>query len=511
MASSAPGVYVNVTASASNSQGANQTGQWFVVGNAAGPAGVVVPCNSISDFTNYFGQAVGGVLTGRYTVTPGSVTLDSTLLYDALDIFFKEGGLVANVSVLGAATGTTKASVTLGTNTFTAISGGTWANSSNASPAGLSINFTNSTVNSATTYSASVVLNGVVLASSPKFASAGAELALNQWINSLPTVKSLCTVATIAGSSALPTSNSTSTIYFTGGVDAATADTDVSNALAAFDSSYGPGQVSYPGASTQVVYSALVNHASANNRMAVLDVNPSHAATALVTDVAILQSAGVDTSYASIFGPWVSYPGATSGYARTVAPSAFAAAKMAANDQQNDANVPAAGTTMGASRIATSVARIFSPSDRALLNNAGVNVIRTVLNTGIIAIYGYRSLDISGNWTYLNNARFRMQIIQDFDVAGEAYMFQEIDGKGHIFSGFAGALSGICQNYWTRGSLYGASADQSFSVNTGPQVNTPATIAAGQINASVNLKMSPFGEFVTVNVTKYLSNANLPA
>ena len=79
-----------------------------------------------------------------------------------------------------------------------------------------------------------------------------------------------------------------------------------------------------------------------------------------------------------------------------------------------------------------------------------------------------------------------------------------------MFSKLGGALAGQCQAYWTRKSLYGATAQDAFVVNTGPQLNTPTTIAAGQINASVGLRMSPFGEVVTVNVTKFLASAPLP-
>jgi len=103
-----------------------------------------------------------------------------------------------------------------------------------------------------------------------------------------------------------------------------------------------------------------------------------------------------------------------------------------------------------------------------------------------------------------------MQVIKDFDNIAESFVFQEIDGKGHIFSALNGALSGQCQAYWTRKSIYGDSPANAFSVNVGPQVNTPATIAAGQINAAVNLRMSPFGELVTVNVTKYAVTSPLP-
>ena len=510
MANSAPGVYVNVTASASNSQGVNPTGQWFVVGNAAGPTGVAITVSSMSDFATYFGQFVGGKLTGRYNVTPNSVNLNSTLLYDALDVYFKEGGIVANVSILGAATGATAATATLGTNSFTAISGGTWANSTDASAAGLVINFTNTTVNTVATYAASIVLNGVLLASSPKFEATGAELALNQWINSLPVIKSLCTVSTISGSAALPTTNSTTSIYFASGTDAATADTDAPNALAVFGTSFGPGQVSYPGAYSEAVYAALTDHASANNRVAVLDVNPSHSAAQLISDVHTLQSSGSDTSHAAIFGPWLAVPGATAGFARTVPASSLAAALMAKVDTKYDANVAAAGSANGTSVYATGVAKAYSADDRGLLNSAGINVVRLVPTTGSISVYGYRSLDTTGDWTFLNNVRFRMQLQSEFETSGEAFMFKQIDGRGQLISQFNSALAGVCQGHWIKGSLYGPTPDASFIVNTGTQVNTPATIAAGQLNANVSLKMSPFGEFITINVTKYLANATLP-
>jgi len=41
-------------------------------------------------------------------------------------------------------------------------------------------------------------------------------------------------------------------------------------------------------------------------------------------------------------------------------------------------------------------------------------------------------------------------------------------------------------------------------VNVGPSVNTPATIAAGQLNAVMSVKRSPFAEQVNITI------ANVP-
>ena len=104
-----------------------------------------------------------------------------------------------------------------------------------------------------------------------------------------------------------------------------------------------------------------------------------------------------------------------------------------------------------------------------------------------------------------------MQIVRDLDVISEPFVFAEIDGKGQIFARLAGALSGQCQNYWLRNSIYGVNPEDSFTVNCGPQVNTPATIASGVLNAQINLRMSPQAEQVSITVTKYLSSASLPS
>lgn len=514
MANSAPGVNINVTASNSNARGNAPTGTWFVLGVAAGPAGIAVPVNSIADFNKYFGQVVNGQVTGRYTLAD----VDSTLLYDSLDVYFREGGVNAWVSRVVPGTGATVATsgTTGGKILLTALGAGTWANSATNAVNGLILTINAYTVGSNTQYGAVLTYNGVNLATT---SGLGSDTDVINWVNSLPAYNAMCVASSQSGSSVLPSAGSSVELVFTGGTDAAVVDGDATAALAVFTDSFGPGQVSYPGSTSAAVYVSLTNHAAAHNRVAVLDGTNTATASTLTGAVTTLQSSVTDPSYASMFAPWIVVPGLVNSnpaqssgavFSRTVPPSALAAAKMSSNDQNNDANVPAAGTTNGKSAYAINVSQVYSNSDRSALNAGGVNVVRSVPNVNTIAIYGFRSCALDQNWAFLNNVRFRMQITRDFDVIGEGFVFSEIDGKGQIFSAFAGALSGVCQNYWVRKSLYGATIGEAFAVNTGPQVNTPTTIAAGQINASVNLRMSPFGELVTINVTKYSVSAPLP-
>lgn len=511
MANPAPSVNINVAAVGSNPNPGASTGVWFALGVAHGPSGVAISINSLSDFNNYFGQIVSGSLIGRYTVG----TVSSAALYDALDVYFREGGVNAYVSRVVGATSVVAASAA-SKWTLTAAGGGTWANSSSGSAAGLIMTVSNVSG----VYTAVLAYNGVTLATSPALYS---DLDVVNWINSLGKATAFCTATYSAGgTSVLPSSGSSVSVYLTGGTDVAPADSDIDAALAAFADTLGPGQVSYPGSTTTLTYSKLTAHAKSFNRVAFLDAVDGAGtdnSASIATAVATLQgTSGIDASYAAMFAPWLVVPGLTNAnastagvvFSRTVAPSALAAARCSANDRANDCNVPAAGQGAGSSTYAINITVPYSATARATLNNAGVSVIRNVPNIGQIVLYGFRSCSSDPNWVYLNNVRMRMQMVRDFDVIGEQFVFNEIDGKGQVFAQFGGAIAGRCQTYYSRGSLYGATAGDAYIVNVGPQVNTNSTIAAGQMNANVSVRLSPFGEFVNINLTKYTTTASLP-
>mgnify|MGYP006275234279 CR=1 FL=1 len=600
MANSAPGVNVSVTVASPNSKGVNPTGTWFVLGNLNGPSGVAVPINSIDDLATYFGVKVGSSVSARYTGVGTNSVIDNTLTFDALDVFFREGGINTFVSNV-VSSSAVKATSTLGLLGFTAAGGGSWANSTSSDDKlGLVLNIV---ANSDGSFTTTVNYNGNALATSPSLAD---ESSIAAWINTLPLYKGMCTAvagtkltstttasgsgattsiaiadvtnwassgyvsiaATTTGSVAttlvfkytgitagtspagtltgltlvngaasstftngaavsnrgLPASGSSMKVYFTSGADAATNATDISTAMTFFVDILGPGQISHPGNTTPAVWKALAAHAISFNRVALVDAGTATAsASTLASNVAAIQpngaQAATDASYIAAFAPWVVAPGIVNAtntvsnagsFNRTVPPVALAAARMANNDQYNDCNVPAAGVGAGSASYCVAVSNSFSDADRATLNAAGVNVIRNLPNVNQIVLYGYRSASTDMNWVYLNNVRFRMQVKREFDLIAESFIFDEIDGRGQIFARLNGALAGQCQSYWTRHSIYGVNASDAFQVNTGTLVNTPDTIAAGQINAVVNLRMAPFGEFVTVNVNKYLPNQALP-
>jgi uncharacterized protein len=262
-----------------------------------------------------------------------------------------------------------------------------------------------------------------------------------------------------------------------------------------------------PGSTTATVHDALLNHAQANNRVALCD-SPDTATASTITTLAGTDQAGAtDPSYGTMCAPWVSYPAVPTGTVvvpppRVVPPSALVAGLVARNDGTNDSNVAAAGPN-GISSAALDISQTYVDADRDALNTAGVCVIRNIPGQGGVQLYGYRSLSLDPNWTDLANVRFRMQLISDALKIGAQFNFAQIDPQGLLLSAFNGALVADLAGYYAKGSLFGATAADAFSVNTGSTVNTPTTIANRQLCAIENVRMSPSAELVSITIVRY--------
>lgn len=506
----APGVYVNIQAAGPSAAQAPSTGTWFFTGEAQmGPVGVAIPLTSMTDYGNYLGTRPS------YTTA-----------YDSSDEYFHDGGVLAYFSrIVGPAavqahlTLVDRAGSPLDTLTVTANGGGVWGNSCTVAVANGSASNT-FVITIANSISGQTWVSPDL--SSPADAAVwGDNLAGDSpWL--FPFV-----IANLGSATAAPNNNPAvlaATALASGADDiASVSETQWTNALTAFTSDLGPGQVSAAGHTTQAGWEALIAHAGlldgagclVNNRYALCDGPDTATASTVIADAVEAQAAG-DPGFGMMLAPWVVIPGvpATSvngspvAATRTVPPSALVAALMAANDQTNNAGVPAAGGN-GQSTYATGVSQTYSETDRGSLNSAGVSVIRQI--SGIVQLYGYVSLSTNPAWVSAAFGRERMSLVSQLNTVAQGFAFQQIDGQGHLLSHFGGALAGVCQNAWQEGALYGDNAQQAFSVNVGPQVNTPTTLAAGQLNAVVSVRMSPYAEFVIISVVQYSIAQSIPA
>jgi phage tail sheath protein FI len=133
---------------------------------------------------------------------------------------------------------------------------------------------------------------------------------------------------------------------------------------------------------------------------------------------------------------------------------------------------------------------------------------------GRLETYGYRTLvDPTSvpQWWDFGNARLEMAINAQAGAIAERYVFTQIDGRGHTIAAFGGDLRAMLVPFYENGSLYGATAEDAFQVNVGPSVNTPTTIANGELHATINVRMSPFAEYVQIYVVKVATTQSIAA
>jgi len=467
-----PGVQIQVLDSAPPRSAPTDTGVWFVVGETEqGRTDMPTLIRSMDDY----GRLLGDRVTFGF-------------LYDALEVFFREGGSAAYVGrVVGPAA--VKAShnlvdaVPTTSLVVTAIGPGDYGNSLKVQVvagdvSGYQIHILDSDDN--------LLENSGDLADQ---ASAVAWSAFSQYVRI--TLGAASDNPVVAAATAL-----------SGGDDdrASITDADWLDALNLFSKDLGPGNVSAPGRTTTTGYTQLTAHAAANNRVAFLD-GPDTANAATVETAAANAKGGGDGQYAALFAPWLVVPGIVAGTQRTVPPSALAAGKCAQVDPVYGPGTPAAGVK-GVSSFATDTSQPdWDDTTRDTLNTDGVDVIR-VLN-GAVTIYGWRSLaDPINNpdWVPLGTVRYLMGLAARAFSVGQEFVFAPIDGQGHTISAYQGALVALCLADWNAGEIYGQTSSDAFNVDTGPAVNTPTVLAGNELRAVISVRPSPMAELVTIQI-----------
>jgi phage tail sheath protein FI len=474
-----PGVNISISTTPPVKGVSTDSGVWFVTGiTEKGPVDKARKITSLAEYVRYYGD--------RYT---------SGQLYDALDVFFREGGNTAYVSrLVGPAAVTATVNVNdsgaSATMRVDASSPGAWGNSINVQVLD----------GGSGTWYLQVTHDTIagVLEVSPKFTSIAAAVdwaANSDWIR----------LADIGPSSNQP--NPGAVLSLATGADdiAGIVEATWTAALTDFTRDLGPGQVSAPGRTTGQAHLDLQAHAAANNRTAILDPPDTITEATLLSMVDAAN--GTNGRWSGVWGPWLRVPGVVPNTSRTVPPSALIAGKIAASDALSGSpNKPAAGSQRGVAKYVTGLTQpAFADSVRENLNTQGFNAIIT--KYGLIEIYGWRSLADYQNeaaWNNFGNSRLVMQIAGLADQIGETFIFEEIDGQGRTINAFGAALVGMLMPYYDLGSLYGTSPDQAFVVDVGPSVNTPTTIANKELRAKIAIRPSQFAEMITIEIVKAL-------
>lgn len=451
----------------------SDTGTWFVAGlSEKGPVEPVF-IQSMSEFLAVFGVRVA-----------------YGLLYDACDVFFREGGRRVCISrVVGPAAVNASRNLLDGASAISlvvsAIGPGDWANDVDvAVVAG----------GAGGTFVLVIREAGVEVERSGDLVDTAAAVAWGQGSSYVRITQGASILDPAVAAAAL----------LTGGADDQASITEAhwKIALDKFVRNLGPGQVSYPGRTTTQAHTDLLAHASAyKGRVAYLDLADTGVKGTLITAAAAQR--GLNARFGGAFAPWHRVPGVAVGTYRTVPKSAIMAGITARNDAGQSQNIAVAGEA-GESVYTLALSQPeWNDTDRTELNLAGVNVTRNIY--GGFRNYGFRTLVdgvVDPNWVLLGGSRLITAIVAKGDGILERFVFDQIDGQGKLFSDLQAQLTAMLIPYFQEGSLYGTVPEEAFNVDVGPSVNTPTTIANHELHAVLAIRPSDMAEWVLLELVK---------
>lgn len=455
------------------------TATMFVAGlTSRGPDGTVHLITSLSDYEDIFGGSVSGGWT-----------------HETIQTFFEEGGARAYVSrVIGsdATESTLELDKTGGTAviTLTAAGKGTWSH-------GGVLQATVTQPIAGTNFRIAIVLNGVTVFQTKAHTTVAA--AVNEINNSA--TAALYVTAVDEGETGIPVAV---TGNFAGGTnDATVVAADVVTAVGLFTENLGPGAICAPGYNDATTRAALVSHAAANRRIAILGFDYGTIVEDAITGAEAVTAAD-NAEFAAFFYPWVKIPDGS--LTKIVPCEGYVCAKRAVVHNAFGSWNPYAGERSEA-KFVTVPAEVLSKSESESLDAGFVNAIKVI--SGTTRIYGARSAsDDTDNFRFIISREVLNQVVHEAEIALEALLFLPIDGRRSTFSRVAATLTGIMDRIRVGGGLYeafdaaGKQIDPGYTVQVNDAINPLTQLATGVIKAKIGARVSSIGDRIEVEITK---------
>lgn len=211
------------------------------------------------------------------------------------------------------------------------------------------------------------------------------------------------------------------------------------------------------------------------------------------------------TQVAAIYGPWLSVADPSSsanGATRWLPPGGAILGVWCQNDIKKSVAKAPAGIT--ATVVASQLEAYFSPSDLSNLESAQINPIRLISGSGF-CIFGVLTTAAAYPARYINISRALMKIAHDVVYLTNFAIFE--NNTPVLWNDIATVLTNYLIQEMQAGLLAGTTPSTAFQVVCDSTVNTPATIQAGIVNASVAVALASPAEFVVINLSQMQSGA----
>jgi phage tail sheath protein FI len=249
-----------------------------------------------------------------------------------------------------------------------------------------------------------------------------------------------------------------------------------------------------PDRTDQDVQGHMIDHCEhAGDRFAILDPQRGADSAAIGTQRGLL---GSDNGFAALYYPRLVISDPVVEGLITVPPSGHLAGLFArVDDARGVFKAPANEALDGV----LDLERALDDDTQGPLNEDGINVIRRFAGRGI-RVWGARTIAPVDRivWRYVNVRRFTSFVERSIRDGTQFVVFEP--NTPALWEQVKRQVGEFLTRQWAAGALVGASADEAFMVICDASLNTPASMALGQLIVEVRMYPAPPAEYVVFRI-----------
>lgn len=208
-----------------------------------------------------------------------------------------------------------------------------------------------------------------------------------------------------------------------------------------------------------------------------------------------------DSACAAMYFPWVERPefeAFSTNSLSQVPPSGYVAGTMAKLDLLEGPQRAAANTNL---RFCKALTSNVTPTLHGILNQAGINVLRSVAGQGI-RILGARTLSSDPQWQYSNVRRFMLALEKTLDISLQWVVFESQTPV--LRQAIIQQVRSLLTLLWRSGALAGDSEDAAFQIKCDFDNNPQDIRDKGQLKIEIAVAPSVPFEFIRISLGKTL-------
>lgn len=210
-----------------------------------------------------------------------------------------------------------------------------------------------------------------------------------------------------------------------------------------------------------------------------------------------------DGGYAAFYFPWITVRDPLSANDLVnVPPSGHLAGIWARADATRGVHkAPANEPVLGA----LNVTYLLTREEQGILNQNGVNCIRSFVREGI-RVWGARTVASgSSEWRYLNVRRLFNMIEESIATSTRWIVFEPNDRT--LWKSIRRDISAFLTRLWRDGALMGRTPQEAFFVKCDEESNPPEVIDAGMVVTVIGIAPVKPAEFIVFRISQYSGGA----